>query len=373
MSRAWLQKVGFGSLVVASMLAGGVVTALVTGEGGPPAPPASATATAAPTGTVQNTGNASIPGLADLVEDVRRSVVLVTASGGGSASSSGTGSVIDREGHILTNFHVIEGMSQIKVSLWDGTASLAEVVGSDPGSDLAVLKANIPAHLLVPVRLADSDRVRVGDSVFAIGHPFGQTFSVTAGIVSATGRVTESAFTGRGIRDVLQVDAAVNPGNSGGPLFNAAGEMVGVNTSIENPNGRFFVGLGFAVPSNTVSRFLPEMLLGETIQHPQLGVSVQRLDEVFAVTFGTTVTRGLYVTQVSPGSAAERAGVRPASGASGQGGDVILSLNGEPMETFEALARAIDRSEVGDTVTLRIQRGNEQLTLEATLQPWDLQ
>ncbi|GMU41576.1 MAG: hypothetical protein AMXMBFR23_24420 [Chloroflexota bacterium] len=372
MSRAWLNRVGFGSLVVASMLAGGAVTALVTG-GGDAAPAATVAATAAPPGAVQDTGAAVIPGLADIVEDVRRSVVLVTASGGGSAASSGTGSVLDHDGHILTNFHVIEGMSEIKVSLWDGTAALAEVIGSDPGSDLAVLKADIPSHLLVPVRVADSDRVRVGDSVFAIGHPFGQAFTVTSGIVSATGRVTESAFTGRGIRDVLQVDAAVNPGNSGGPLFNAAGEMVGVNTSIENPNGRFFVGIGFAVPSNTVSRFLPEMLAGETIQHPQLGVSVQRLDEVNAATFGTSVTRGLYVTQVTPGSAAERAGVLPASSASGQGGDVLLSLNGEPMETFEALARAIDRAEVGDTVTLRIQRGSEQLTLEATLQPWDLQ
>jgi len=373
MSQPWVQKVGIGSLIVASMLIGGVVTALVAGDGGDAGGPTVVSATAATEGTVQDSGDAPAGSLPDLIADVRRSVVVVTASGGGNASSGGTGSVIDRDGHILTNFHVIEGMSELKVTLADGTAAVATVVGTDPGSDLAVLKVDLPSHLLIPVRLADSDRVRVGDTVFAIGHPFGQNFTVTSGIVSATGRVTESAFTGRGIRDVLQVDAAVNPGNSGGPLFNTAGEMVGVNTSIENPNGRFFVGLGFAVPSNTVLRFLPAMIAGETIEHPQLGVSVQALDEVNAATFGVTATRGLYVLQVTPGSAAERAGVLPGSTGSGQGGDVILAINGEAMESFEALARVIDRSEVGDVVSLRILRGSQEMTLEATLQPWDLQ
>lgn len=373
MSQPWVQKVGIGSLIVASMLVGGVVTALVAGDSGGAGAPAVVSATAATEGTVQNSGDPAAGSLPDLIADVRRSVVVVTASGGGNASSGGTGSVIDREGHILTNFHVIEGMSDLKVTLADGTAAVATVVGTDPGSDLAVLKVDLPSHLLIPVALADSDRVRVGDTVFAIGHPFGQNFTVTSGIISATGRVTESAYTGRGIRDVLQVDAAVNPGNSGGPLFNSAGEMVGVNTSIENPNGRFFVGLGFAVPSNTVLRFLPAMIAGETIEHPQLGVSVQALDEVNAATFGVTATRGLYVLQVTPGSAAERAGLLPGSTGSGQGGDVILAINGEAMESFEALARVIDRSEVGDVVSLRILRGAQEMTLEATLQPWDLQ
>ncbi|PKN81122.1 MAG: 2-alkenal reductase [Chloroflexi bacterium HGW-Chloroflexi-9] len=372
MSEPWVQKVGIGSFIVASMLVGGVVTALVAGDGGGTGAPAVVSATAATEGTVQNSGDAAAASLPDLIADVRRSVVVVTASGGGNATSGGTGSVIDRDGHILTNFHVIEGMSNLKVTLADGTAAVATVVGTDPGSDLAVLKVDLPSHLLIPVRMADSDRVRVGDAVFAIGHPFGQNFTVTSGIISATGRVTESAFTGRGIRDVLQVDAAVNPGNSGGPLFTTAGEMVGVNTSIENPNGRFFVGLGFAVPSNTVLRFLPAMIAGETIEHPQLGVSVQALDDVNAATFGVSTSRGLYVLQVTAGSAAERAGVLPGSTGSGQGGDVILAINGEAMESFEALARAIDRAEVGDVMSLRVRRGAEEMTLEATLQPWDL-
>jgi S1-C subfamily serine protease len=373
MSQSWPNKMLLVALVLVSMIAGGLFTALVTGGdatvGGIPV----SSTLPAPTGTVQDGAPSSLPSLADVVEDVRRSVVRIEGSGGGSASSSGSGAILDRDGHIVTNYHVIEGMMEVKVLLWDGTAASGTVVGTDPGSDLAVLKVDLPSHLMIPARVGDSDRVRVGDDVFAIGHPFGQNFTVTSGIVSATSRVTQSAFTGRGIRDVLQVDAAVNPGNSGGPLFNAAGEMIGVNTSIENPNGRFFVGLGYAVPSNTVLRFLPAMKAGETVQHPQLGVGVQRLDDVNAASFGVTTTRGLYVTQVTAGSAAERAGVRPASAGTGMGGDVILALNGEALETFEALARAIDRAEIGDTVTLRILRGSEEVTLEATLQPWDLQ
>jgi S1-C subfamily serine protease len=373
MSQSWSGKLVLGALVVMSMITGGLLTALVTGGGEAVGGIPVTTAQPSITGTVQDSGPAGLPALADVVQDVRRSVVRIEGSGGGSASSSGSGAILDRDGHIVTNFHVIEGMTQVKVLLSDGTAATGTVVGTDPGSDLAILKVDLPSHLLTPTRVGDSDRVRVGDDVFAIGHPFGQNFTVTAGIVSATGRVTQSAFTGRGIRDVLQVDAAVNPGNSGGPLFNRAGEMIGVNTSIENPNGRFFVGLGYAVPSNTVLRFLPAMKAGETVQHPQLGVGVQRLDDVNAASFGVTTTRGLYVTQVTAGSAAERAGVRPASAGTGMGGDVILALNGEALETFEALARAIDRAEIGDTVTLRILRGSEEVTLEATLQPWDLQ
>lgn len=373
MSQRWLQRLGLSSLIVVSMLIGGVVTALVTGGTEPAGPASSSTPEA--TGTVQDGSGGSLPiSLADIVDDVRRSVVVITASNGNIGSSSGgTGSVIDREGHVLTNYHVIEGMSEVKVTLWDGTAAVAEVLGSDPGSDLAILRVDLPSHLLIPVRMGDSDRVRVGDPVFAIGHPFSQQFTVTSGIISATGRVTNSSFTGRGIRDVLQVDAAVNPGNSGGPLFNAAGEMIGVNTSIENPNGRFFVGLGFAVPSNTVQRFIPAMLEGETVQHPQLGVRVQRLDEVNAPTYGVTASRGLYVTQVTPGSAADRAGVIGANATSEQGGDVLLEVNGAPVESFEALARAVDSAEIGETITLRVLRGSQELTLEATLQVWDLQ
>ncbi|MSQ30221.1 MAG: PDZ domain-containing protein [Dehalococcoidia bacterium] len=317
-------------------------------------------------------------GIADLVERVRPSVVLIEGSAAnGTGSSSGTGMVIDREGRILTNYHAIEGQKDIKVTLADGTASKATVVGSDPGSDLTVVKVTIASNLLVPVTFADSDAVRSGDAVFAIGNPYGQNFSVSAGIISATGRVTTSSFTGRAIRDVLQTDTALNPGNSGGPLFNSKGEVVGVNSSIENPSGRFFVGLGYAIPSNTAQRFLPQMVQGKDVLHPQLGVSVTLLDEVVASNLGLKVTRGVYVTAVTPGGAAARAGIVAASRGTnaqtaGTGGDVITAVGGQSVRNFEDLARAIDKNEVGSKVQVDIVRNGKNMTVSAELQVWDL-
>lgn len=327
---------------------------------------------------VQQTTGATTGGIADLVERVRPSVVVIEGSGAtATGGSSGTGMVIDREGRVLTNYHVIEGQRDLKVILADGTASKATVLGSDPGSDLAVLKITAPSNLLTPVAFANSDSVRTGDSVFAIGNPFGQSFSVSAGIISATGRVTTSSFTGRAIRDVFQTDTAMNPGNSGGPLFNMKGEVVGVNSSIENPNGRFFVGLGYAIPSNTAQRFLPQMVQGQDVRHPQLGVSVTPLDDVVAADLGLKVTRGVYVTAVTPGGAAARAGIQAAARSTstrtaGTGGDVITAVGGQPVRNFEELARAIDKHEVGEKVQVDLVRNGQAMTVSAELQAWDL-
>jgi S1-C subfamily serine protease len=362
-------------LVVAATLIGGAVA--LSAFGG------TTVTTIAPTGSrstqqVQQAQGLPAGGIADLVDRVRPSIVVIEGgSAGTSGASSGTGMVLDREGRILTNYHVIEGQTSIKVTLADGTASKATILGSDPGSDLAVLKVTMPANLLVPVTFANSDNVRVGDAVFAIGNPFGQNFSVSSGIISATGRVTTSSFTGRAIRDVLQTDASLNPGNSGGPLFDLKGEVVGVNSSIENPNGRFFVGLGYAIPSNTAQRFLPQMVQGKDIQHPQLGVSVTPLDDVVAADLGLKVTRGVYVTSVTPGGAAARAGLvaaprATAARSSGTGGDVITAVAGQPVRNFEELARAIDKHEVGSKVQVDIVRNGQQMTLTAELQIWDL-
>ncbi|TAJ19637.1 MAG: trypsin-like serine protease [Dehalococcoidia bacterium] len=362
-------------IVVAAMLIGGAVA--LSAFGG------HTITTITPSGArvTQPVQQASLPtagGIADVVARVRPSVVLIEGSTQGTAgTSSGTGMVIDREGRILTNYHVIEGQKDIKVTLADGTAAKATVVGSDPGSDLAVIKVNVASNLLAPVAFADSDSVRAGDSVFAIGNPFNQNFSVSAGIISATGRVTTSSFTGRAIRDVMQTDTAMNPGNSGGPLFNLKGEVVGVNSSIENPSGRFFVGLGYAIPSNTAQRFLPAMIQGKDIQHPQLGVSVAPLDEVVAANLGLTVTRGVYVTSVTPSGAAARAGIVAASRGTnaqtaGRGGDVITAVGGQPVRNFEELARAIDKNEVGAKVQIDLVRNGQPMSVTAELQLWDL-
>ena len=279
--------------------------------------------------------------------------------------ASGSGMVLDRAGHILTNYHVIEGQTQIKVTLADGNASRATVIGSDPANDLAVVKAeDFPSAILTPVTFGDSRAIRVGEPVFAIGSPFTQKFSVSTGIISATARSITSSFTGRQIVDMLQTDAALNRGNSGGPLFNLEGEVIGINTSIENPDGRVFVGLGFAVPSNTAVRFLPQMLAGEEIQHSQLGVQGEPLDQLRAAELGLSVSRGMLITGVTTGSAADRAGVRA--------GDVIQVLNGQVTETLVQLVRAIDSAEVGEQVTVIVSRSGQEIALTATLQPWDV-
>ncbi|MCK9486226.1 MAG: trypsin-like peptidase domain-containing protein [Dehalococcoidia bacterium] len=329
-----------------------------------PVPTVPGDATANATHTTSHVQVEGVVDFSDVVQEVHSSVVLIE-SVGASAGVSGSGVVIDQEGHILTNFHVVQGQSSLKVSLPDGSAALATVVGTDPANDLAVIQASgfDPADLR-PAGFGDSDEVRVGQPVFAIGSPFEQKFTVTSGIISATGRTSNSAFARRPIHDVLQTDAALNPGNSGGPLFNLAGEVIGINTSIENPEGRVFAGIGFAVPSNTVRRFLPAMLAGEDIQHPQLGVQTDDLDRVIAQQQGLAVDRGVLVGFVQPGSAAERAGVRA--------GDVIVGVNGRPVTRFEDLARAVDLADVGDEVTVLVSRAGAEVALTAQLQPWDL-
>lgn len=300
--------------------------------------------------------------LSGVVSEVIDSVVMIENAEG---PGSGSGIVIDDEGHILTNYHVVESIITAKVTLYDGSASLAEVVGTDPGNDLAVIRADgFAAEQLVPARLGDSSQVRVGQAVFAIGNPFEETFTVTSGIVSAVNRSSPS-FGGRSIQGVLQTDAALNPGNSGGPLFNLDGEVIGINTSIRNPTGQSFAGLGFAVPSNTATRYLPQLVAGETIQHPQLGIAGPvELDEVAAVELDVSQTRGLYLTTVVPEGAADRAGISE--------GDVVIEIGGQQTYSFEQLASAIDRAEVGEEIEIVVVRDGEEIAITVMLQPWDL-
>ena len=397
MTPRWLQGLLIAALIVGSMVIGGVITAAVVDDrrepfvatpSPPPAtaerPVASSTAAGAATPSIDSSALAALPRLPDLVEEVRRSVVEIRADRldrrgrPAGRSSLGTGFVIDLEGHVLTNFHVIEGANAFQIELWDGTKAVANVIGTDPANDLAVLRISVQPQRLHPVSFADSDLARVGEPVFAIGNPFGQQFSVTTGIISGVGRTSESSFTNRQIRDVLQTDAALNPGNSGGPLFNAAGEVLGINTSITTPdigsNEPFFVGLGFAVPSNTALRFLPDMIAGKTVQHAQLGVAGVELDELTALDAGVDIRQGIYVTAVGGGTAAGNAGLRAArfndGGELDAGGDVILAIDGVPTNDFDTLARIIDGHEVGDEVTLTVYRSGNTIEIEVTLQEW---
>jgi putative serine protease PepD len=343
--------------------------------------------TPAPTAMAATTPRASTGSsdVADLYEQTRPSVVRITtistSSGilGGSSEGLGSGVVIDKEGHILTNNHVVANARQIQVTLWDETTGSAELVGSDPTNDLAVIKADLPAEKLSPATLGDSDAIRIGESVIAIGNPFGLEGTVTEGIISGLDR-TLSQTGQRPIRQLIQTDAAINPGNSGGPLVNFRGEVIGIDSALENPTGSgVFVGVGYAIPINAAKRFLPEMLAGETVVHPRLGIAGRTLTSDLAKTLNIGVDKGVYVVEVDSSSAAGRAGVKGAEQRTTQdplaippGGDVIVKIDDQDTATFEELADYIDTKKPGDTVTLHIVREGKEITVEVQLEEWQI-
>lgn len=362
-------------LIVLSMLLGaGVVIGVdrLAEEDSAPA-----TTTAPPSGAVseqERLPESAAPlttDLSSLYDRVRPSVVLIrgqrTVAGGlPGAQGTGTGVVIDTEGHILTNDHVVRGFDEVFVTFADGTEVRADVLGRDPGNDLAIVKARDAGELLKPATLGDSSQVKVGQPVVAIGNPFDLEATMTAGIVSGLNRTLPSSANGRPIRGLIQTDAAVNPGNSGGPLLTLDGKVIGINTAVENPSGgNFFVGVGYAVPINTAKRFLPRLIAGETIAHPRLGIAGDTVTPRLVEEFDLKVEKGVLVADVARRSAADDAGLRE--------GDVIVALDGRPIETFDQLADAIDAKEVGDTVTVTVNRNGEELQLTAKLRDWDAQ
>jgi S1-C subfamily serine protease len=275
--------------------------------------------------------------------------------------------VIDEDGSIITNYHVVTGYDEVTVTFSDGTVTTAEVVGTDPGNDIALIDVDVTdASVLKVAKLGDSDAVEVGSLVAAIGNPFGLDGTFTTGVISGLDRTLPSSADGRPIRGLLQTDTAVNPGNSGGALINLEGEVVGINTAIENPNGAGFAGVAYAVPINTPKRFLTELVAGETIEHPRLGISGQSLTPSQAEDLG--VPQGVAVLSVENGSAADEAGL--VSSADGTG-DIIVEIDGVAMEKFEDLADYIDGKKVGDEVILLVHRDGEDIELTAVLEPWD--
>jgi S1-C subfamily serine protease len=400
--RTWLLTLLFGVVIIGSMSLGAFLATSIGGDDATPVtavavPTATATATpAAPTDTptpmptqppvvlpqspesaptATGAATTAIHNLPDMVDRVVASVVQIRARGQ-LTGGTGSGVVIDRSGHIVTNDHVVQGAVTIVVELHDGTVVAAELLGSDPSNDLAVIRARIPADSAVPAVFGDSDVVRVGEPVFAIGNPFDLDFTVTSGIVSGIDRESHQHRGGRPVRGVIQTDAAVNPGNSGGPLFNARGEVIGITTAVENPAGQsFFIGIGYAVPSNTVLRYIPEMIAGAEITHAQLGIAGITLNNLNAADAGVDADRGVYVTNVVVGSAADRAGLVAASQPDGdgdldQGGDVITGFDGVEILTMGQLSRLIDDRDVGDAVTLTVVRDGNVIELTAVLRMW---
>jgi putative serine protease PepD len=290
--------------------------------------------------------------------------------GGPQARGQGSGFVYDRQGHVVTNQHVVQGASSVSVRFWNGQTYDAEVVGTDSSTDLAVLDVDAPASVLSPLRLGDSSDVQVGDGVVAIGSPFGLEQTVTSGIVSALHRQM-TAPNDFSINDAIQTDAAINHGNSGGPLLNARGRVIGVNAQIESESGGND-GVGFAIPSNTVKSIVSQLVDTGQVEHAYLGVGVQEIPA--SVAEEVDLVEGVAVTEVRGDTPAQRAGLRAASGSrvvDGQsypiGGDVITALDGEKVTSSAELQSAIDARKPGDTVSITFVRDGDSRTVRVQL------
>jgi S1-C subfamily serine protease len=292
--------------------------------------------------------------------------------GGGTAT--GSGFVIDEDGHIVTNAHVVDGAESVQVRLGeDGETFDAEVVGADDSTDIAVLQVDAPADQLQPLTLGESESVEVGDPVVAIGNPFGLDRTVTAGIVSALQREI-SAPNGFTIRDVIQTDAPINPGNSGGPLLDSAGRVIGVNSQIEASGGNGNVGIGFAVPIDTVREVAQQLIEDGEVQHAFLGVSGTDITPEIADVLNLDTEQGALVQSVVPDSPADKAGIQAGDADAtigGQpvraGGDVIVAVDGDPVADMSDVIAAVDSKQPGDELELTLIRGGDERTVTVTL------
>jgi 2-alkenal reductase len=300
----------------------------------------------------------------------------------GAVSSQGSGFVWDPQGHIVTNNHVVENAYNITVTFSDGTTTTAEVVGTDVQSDLAVIKVDPSGLTLHPVSLGDSQAVKVGDLVIAIGNPYGLAGSMTQGIVSALSRsltvdssdpFSSSTYT---IPDIIQTDAAVNPGNSGGVLVNTSGEVIGVTSAIQSTTNAN-AGIAFAIPAHIVDRIVPVLIKDSRYKHPSLGLSGITLTANYATEMGLDAnTHGVLITEITPGGAADLAGLKETTQQYtryNRGviifGDVITAIDGNPVRTYEDLISYIfNKTEVGQRVELTILRDGKEMTVTATLQ-----
>jgi putative serine protease PepD len=318
--------------------------------------------TAAPVRQVTVSGDAQAAAdtsssVASIYKSSHKAVVEITVAatadaspfggGGGTQQAQGSGFVYDEQGHVITNQHVVAGAESVEVTFWNGKTYDATVVGSDPSTDIAVLDVDAPASVLEPLELADSSQLEVGDGVVAIGSPFGLEQTVTTGIVSALHRQI-TAPNNFAIDDAIQTDAAINHGNSGGPLLDLEGNVVGVNSQIESESGGND-GVGFAVPSNTVERIADALIDDGEVEHAYLGVSTEDVED------GT----GASIAEVRAGTPAARAGL--------ENGDVVTAVDGESVESADELRQLIDSKSPGDKAVLTIRRDGDTQTLEVTL------
>ncbi len=299
------------------------------------------------------------PGVAFInTTQVRESMWGGTQEGKG----NGSGSVIDTNGHILTNYHVIEGAQKLTVSFGGEKSYPAKFVGGDPDTDLAVIKIDPPPGLPV-IPLGDSDSLVVGQKVLAIGNPFGLDRTLTTGVISGLQRPIR-ARNNRPIDAAIQTDASINPGNSGGPLLDKFGRMIGINSQILSPAGGS-VGVGFAIPANTAKRVIPQLLQFGEVRRPKIGASLPSVKDLAERGYRMPVEQGLLVFSLVPGGPGERAGLRPTE--DGTIGDILLSADGQTLNDTDDLYRLLDKKQFGETVQLQVYRNGQTTTVPIRL------
>ena len=293
---------------------------------------------------------------------------------------TGSGSIIDAKGYVLTNYHVVKDAEELSVTLADGSEHKGKLVGADPENDLAVIKFNPNGTSLAVIPFGSSDRLRVGQKVLAIGNPFGLDRTLTTGIISGLGRPVKTD-SGLVIREMIQTDASINPGNSGGPLLNSRGEMIGINTMIFSPSGGS-VGIGFAVPVETAKRVVPDLLRYGQVRRGWLDITPVQLFPALVRYAGLPVSQGILVSEVAPGSPAEQAGlrggrepVRYGRSLIYVGGDIIVEVDKMPITSINDLLGALEDTKPGESVQVKIVRNGKPLTLTVKLsqRPQDLQ
>src|SRR5262245_19511563 len=362
------------AVAVAAAVAAAAAPAPTVTTGPTPSPAATAVVT---TGTARLLADEAA--IVELYERVSPAVVNITNRRGQPGTSdysrgAGSGVIFDPKGYVLTNNHVVDDATRLEVTLWDGSSFGGKLLGRDPANDLAIVQIEAPPEKLTVAAFGDSDAIKPGQLAIAIGSPFGLERTITLGVISSTGR-TRANEGRRPIRNMLQTDAPINPGNSGGPLLNSRGEVIGINTAIESPV-RGSVGIGFAVPINSAKLFLPDMLAGTQIKHPWLGISGLQLTPATAQELGLpATTQGVYVSEVVPNGPAAKGGLKGAAGrgAAGEvpkGGDVILSIDGQPITKTDAISGYLDAKRVGDAVKVQILRDGQPRVVDVTLEEW---
>jgi len=357
--KRFLFKVGavFGVLLVA-----GAIYVLATGT------------TLAPRTVSANPVVTSEETLTALYETASPAVVQIQVTqqgtgiyGRGSQQGQGSGFLVDAAGYILTNNHVVDGATSVQVVFDNGKSVSATVAGTDAADDLALVKVDASAVSgITPLQLGNSSAVKPGQLAVALGSPYGLNDSITVGVISGVNRT----LSGSGLTSLLQTDASINPGNSGGPLLNSSGQVIGINTAVESVAS----GIGFAVPSNTANKVLPDLKAGKQVARPWLGISGADLTDTLAKNLNLSVNQGVYVVTIIAGSPAEKAGLKGGgtdnSGSPSAGGDVITTVDGKPVASVSDLSNYFNTKKVGDTVTLKVLRNGTTTDVTATLGTW---